>query len=132
MHSDERSDKGEHSCAPHLPRLNVATCSGCWCVMRVLPAPKTVNCMLTCARALPACTSVPVHIRPHLSQCELVLRAGPYETSKLFLVRATTLQPEASYRDIQYRNQVGLAQASMQRRRVPVGIMLCPHTLAAQ
>jgi hypothetical protein len=38
--------------------------------------------------------------------CEMVLRAGAYDTPKLLHVRATQLAPDASYRETEWRNQV--------------------------
>ncbi len=48
-----------------------------------------------------------VAVPPGATWAELTVRAAPYATPKLFLIRATQLRPEGSYRSHELRTQVG-------------------------
>ncbi|GIL53884.1 hypothetical protein Vafri_9378 [Volvox africanus] len=53
-----------------------------------------------------------VAVPPGATWAELTLRAAPYDTPKLFLIRGTQLRPESSYRQHELRTQVTLSGGS--------------------
>lgn len=53
-----------------------------------------------------------VAVPPGATWAELTVRAAPYATPKLFLIRATQLRPEGSYRSHELRTQVTLSGGS--------------------
>ncbi|KAG2453913.1 hypothetical protein HYH02_002116 [Chlamydomonas schloesseri] len=53
-----------------------------------------------------------VAVPPGATWAEMTLRAGPYDTPKLYLLRGTQLRPDSSYRQHELRTQVTLSGGS--------------------
>eukprot|EP00198_Chlamydomonas_reinhardtii_P006605 XP_001695941.1 predicted protein [Chlamydomonas reinhardtii] len=71
-------------------------------------------CWWTPAACRRACTTARafVAVPPGATWAEMTLRAGPYDTPKLFLLRGTQLRPDTSYRQHELRTQVTLSGGS--------------------